>query len=451
MLKLTQKLLGYDRNVITVLIYRVWVIFAGIITIFSIPRFLSINEQGYYYTFLSVVALQVLFDLGLSQTVTQVTSHEFAHIELMGSYDVRSNAHIGKLAYIKSAVTRWYHWVGGAFVLAVSIFGVAYFGIFGRSIESAWIGPWLLLVVTTGINLALSPKLAMVEGAGWTGAVANLRLFQSVAGYCLLVGCLMGGGRLWSVAAVPGVASICTFIWLRWAVNPYRSIPAYISRVYNDAPWRSEIMGLQWRVGVAWLGGYFGSQVFVPVVFALQGAREAGRLGLGLQIFTAIQGLGMSWVSARMPLFGQLISRRDWAMLKAQFAKAALGAALVTTVFSAVVAIVLTKVGVSHAFMADRVPSSFAIAVLSIVAIFNTIIYVMAAYMRAHKEEPLVISSLVVGIMTFITVFIAGHVSTNAVVLSYAAVAIAINLPWTLLLFLKYYRRNIRAISLTGE
>jgi hypothetical protein len=442
MLKSVRRIVDVDLNVLKVLIFRLWTILAGIVTVIVIPRYLTGESQGYYYTFLSIVALQVLFDLGLSQTIAQVSSYEFAHVDLAQLHDASFNKRIGKLAYIKAAVTRWYCWVGVTFTLVVTFVGVFYFSVFGGNGNDHWLGPWIALVVTTGINLILVPRLAIVEGAGWTGAVATLRLAQSICGYGLLVISLAAGAGLWSVVAVPAAANVCSFAWLRWRCNPYRTIPAYPSLVYDHAPWRAEILGLQWRVAIAWLGGYFASQVLVPVVFALQGAVEAGKVGLGLQIFAAVQALGMSWVSARVPLFGQLISRGDRTALKRQFARAAISATAVSTMAAIAVSAVLIAAHHCEFSVTDRIPSTLAVVTLAGISVLGTIIYVLAAFMRAHKEEPLVLSSLVIGGMTFIGAMLGGRIGTDAVILAYAGVTLFLNLPWTVAIFRTYYRRR---------
>ncbi len=432
----------FDLNVLKVLIFRLWTIVAGIITMIVIPRYLTGESQGYYYTFLSIVALQILFDLGLSQTVAQVSSHEFAHVDLDQMNNAEFGVRIGKLAYMKAAITRWYRWVGCVFVVIVILLGAVYFSLFGAKGDVQWLGPWIALVVTTGINLTLSPRLALVEGAGWTGAVATVRLVQSICGYGLLVISLAAGGGLWSVAAVPLAANVCSFVWLRWRRNPYRAIPDYTLDVHDHVPWRAEILGLQWRVAIAWLGGYFASQIIVPVVFAQQGAVEAGKVGLGLQIFSAVQALGMSWISARVPLFGHLISRGDRAALKTQFVRAAISATAASAVVGIAVVAVLDLARDNGFFLADRIPSGFAVGMLAGIAILGTMIYALAAYMRAHKEEPLVLSSLVIGSMTFAGALLGGQISTDAVIAAYACVTLFLNLPWTVIIFRAYYHRD---------
>jgi O-antigen/teichoic acid export membrane protein len=63
----------------------------GLISIFFIASYLTKQEQGYYYTFGSILAIQVFFELGLSGIITQFVAHEFASlkwkspIELEGS------------------------------------------------------------------------------------------------------------------------------------------------------------------------------------------------------------------------------------------------------------------------------------------------------------------------------------------------------------------------------
>jgi len=442
MLKSVHRLFDFDLNVFKVLIFRLWTIVAGIITIIFIPRYLTGESQGYYYTFLSIVALQVLFDLGLSQTVVQVSSHEFAHVDLNQINTVEVDVRIGKLTYMKAAITRWYRWVGGGFIVIVILLGAIYFSLFGAKGDVQWLGPWMALVVTTGINLILSPRFAMVEGAGWTGAVATVRLVQSICGYGLLVISLAAGAGLWSVAAVPMAANVCSFVWLRWGKNPYRAIPDYTLDVHDHVPWRAEILGLQWRVAIAWLGGYFASQIIVPVVFAQQGAVEAGKVGLGLQIFSAVQALGMSWISARIPLFGQLISRGDRAALKTQFVRATISATAASAVVGVAVVAVLDLARYSGFFLVGRIPSGFAVSVLAGVAVLGTTIYALAAYMRAHKEEPLMLSSLVIGSMTFAGALLGGRIGTDAVIVAYACVTLFLNLPWTVIIFRTYYRRD---------
>ncbi|MCS2530251.1 hypothetical protein NXV85_22595 [Bacteroides fragilis] len=43
----------------------------GVLTMFFIALSLSSTEQGYYYTFSSLLAVQIFFDLGVNFTISQ--------------------------------------------------------------------------------------------------------------------------------------------------------------------------------------------------------------------------------------------------------------------------------------------------------------------------------------------------------------------------------------------
>src|ERR1039458_5361073 len=57
---------GLDRAIAFTVLARFWSAFAGVVTVLMIARFLSPNEQGYYYTIFSLVGLQIVFELGFA-------------------------------------------------------------------------------------------------------------------------------------------------------------------------------------------------------------------------------------------------------------------------------------------------------------------------------------------------------------------------------------------------
>ena len=63
--------LGIDRAVFLTLVGRVWGVGAGLVTIFFVTTALSPEQQGYYYTFYSLIALQVFAELGLNYAIVQ--------------------------------------------------------------------------------------------------------------------------------------------------------------------------------------------------------------------------------------------------------------------------------------------------------------------------------------------------------------------------------------------
>ena len=75
------RLCGIDRAIFFTLLSRGWSVLAGPVTILCVLKFLSAEEQGFYYTFSSILALQIFFELGLTYVIMQCVSHEMASLE----------------------------------------------------------------------------------------------------------------------------------------------------------------------------------------------------------------------------------------------------------------------------------------------------------------------------------------------------------------------------------
>src|SRR5438045_8803150 len=84
--------LGLDRAVGFSVLARFWSSAAGLVTVALIARFLSPPEQGYYYTFGSLVALQIIFELGFSFVILQLASHERANLTISNASEISGDA-----------------------------------------------------------------------------------------------------------------------------------------------------------------------------------------------------------------------------------------------------------------------------------------------------------------------------------------------------------------------
>jgi hypothetical protein len=107
-----RKALGLDGAVTYTLMARLVSIVGSTGTVLLIVRLLSPVEQGYYYTLLSLVSLQMVFEMGFSFVIQQLAAHECVHLELHadGSVSGDSVAH-QRLASTRCnsacAGTRW--------------------------------------------------------------------------------------------------------------------------------------------------------------------------------------------------------------------------------------------------------------------------------------------------------------------------------------------------------
>ena len=83
--RLGQKI-GIDKSIAYASTTRVIQAAGGIITALFIARFLTGVEQGFYYTFSSILAIQTFFELGMNGIITQYVAHEVSHLQWEGHH-----------------------------------------------------------------------------------------------------------------------------------------------------------------------------------------------------------------------------------------------------------------------------------------------------------------------------------------------------------------------------
>lgn len=441
-----KKIAGLDFHIILTLVFRSWGIAAGGLTTLLLPLWLAPTQQGYYYTFGSLLALQVFFELGLNQVIIQLVSHEAAHLKFHGDGTISGDlSRIRKLHSICRVVERWYMTAAILFALIAGCAGLLFFVRKGAIPGPNWQLTWGLLVLFTSVNLFLSPRLAIIEGTGQVGQVARLRLIQSVIGYSGLWIVLFSGGGLWVTTVVPGVAAASTIIWLYSRGGILGRSCDRQAGEDQVIQWRRDIFPLQWRIALSWASGYFIFNMFTPIIFSHHGAKEAGRFGMAMAIFNSVSSLGLSWINAKTPSFAMHISRGESRALKSLFYAVTMRSTVFTgaVAFSVVAAVTIA----AHAGWpgVHRIVDSWSLLWLAIATTVNVLVYAGASYMRAHREEPMVPVSVVSALCTVLAVVVSSDAPVSSMMAFYAAIGTVVTLPWTLILLRGYHSRDAEA------
>ncbi len=206
--------------------------------------------------------------------------------------------------------------------------------------------------------------------------------------------------------------------------------------------WRKDVLPFQWRIAASWISGYFIFYAFTPLIFSHQGATEAGRFGMAMTVFNSVSAVGMSWVNAKSPAFGMHISRKERQMLNALFLsvfKRSIIFAVGASVVVCAVAFVLARLDLH--FM-RRVADPAVIAILAAVCVINCVIFSVATYMRAHREEPMLPLSVASGLATALIAYFGSMHSVLLMSIAYLVMNLTLALPWSMRLFLQYFRRT---------
>lgn len=395
--------LPVDRGVTFFALGRLWPAVAGPATALFIAGFLDPDEQGFYYAFASLLALQTFFELSFSVALLPFVAQEWSHLVLgVGRVIEGPSEQQARLASLARLGVLWYVSVSVLFAVAVCVAGLLFLG--GRSEQVNWHGPWVVLVLVAMLQLSLTPLLTILEGCNQIAPVYFARFLAAAAGSVSVWLVLLGGGRLWAACAATG-AGVAVYAGL---VFTYRRFFRGLLRGWSRSgvTWRLEFWPMQWRMAVSGGAAYFAFSLFVPVVFHYHGAIEAGRTGMTWQMTTVVGGLAQAWLTPRVPRLGMLTARQAYAELDQLFFRTStlsVGTALVCAVSVVVFAQLLSLFDLP---LGRRILPVGAVAMFAAATALMQITQCQAAYLRAHRREPLLVlsvaSSLLIGVLVLI-------------------------------------------------
>ena len=407
-------LLGLDRAIAYTVLARGFQILGSTGTVLLILRFLTPVEQGYYYTLLSLVSLQAVFELGFSFVILQMAAHECARLTLHAEGRVEGDAVAhARLASILQKAFRWY--LVAAVILCVSLLpaGAYFFSRHARPLSSvewhgspvAWHGPWAVAVFATAFLFLLNPFCSFLEGCGQVWQVGRMRLGQALLGAAMSWGALLAHHGLYAPGAViiGYAAAGLGFLYSRRKLC--LGLLLYPARE-QSVSWRNEIWPFQWKIAVSWACAYFTIQIFTPVLFAYRGAAEAGQFGMSLGITASLSILMISWMSTKATPFGQMIARGELQQLRALFFRTLRQALSLMVAAAALCQLAVIALHYLFPRLAARMASPQVFVLLLLTCISSFVVQSMAIYLRSFKREPFLIQSVVIAALTVLLSFV---------------------------------------------
>ena len=433
-----------SKSLLFILTQRIWQGLGGVLTIFFIAHTLSPDQQGWFYTFVSIASLYTLFEMGLSAALIQVAAHLFIKLRWLTQGGVAGENAKMFTSFLSTSVKTYFKFaclfLGVAFLVGYFVF-IQKGGLIveGR----VWLWPWITLLVGTALNMMALPFFAVVEGSGEISEVYSVRLFQGLVGsiFCWMV--LMSGGDLWAASMVPILGAMISFIWI-YKKRPQLFKIALLKEAGKKFNWSKEIWPLQWRVGVNWISLFLMSQLSTPILFYFQNSTVAGQMGLSLTIAHMLGILSQSWITRRVPHMSQAAAKKEWHILDDLFKKD-----FVRSMFVFLLGVFLIMIAhgvISQTIYANRVLEFWPFLGLLIFSFFYYINIALAIQLRSYRKEPLVWVSLMGGLLIFIATAIAAkYLSVNEVILVMLATQVFLISPLSITIWRnrnKEYRLN---------
>jgi hypothetical protein len=403
--------LGIDRAVAYSLMIQGWGLFTQPITLFLIAEFLSDTERGYFATFGSIIGLQMFFDLGLGVATLQCMSHEAGHLHWTSDGTLAGDpAAKSRLASLLRLSAYWYGVIGAVLIGVLLPAGWLFFASHDDD-GVAWRLPWVWTVLATISGLVTVPPIMLLSACGRVADTVRTTGLQRVATNGAQWLALVAGAALlsWPGAQTVGFAVMTGWLAIRWG-------PAFrdLLRQTADGPrvdWWREVWPFQWRIAVSAPFVYLTSYLFNLVLFddPTYGKTVAGQMGMSLTVMYALISATIAWVGTRVPIFGQLIARRDWAALDRIFGRVFFTSTLLSVAGAAFGFTVLVALRAGGYKLGTSMLPPLPLGLLLANAVVQHIVHALAAYVRAHKRDPFYGLFIAFGLAMAAAVFTVGR------------------------------------------
>lgn len=392
---------GIDRAVLLTVLARSWSLLAGPLTLWFIAKFLSLSDQGIYYTFGSILAAKVFFELGIGNVVLLTASHEKASLSWgPGGLLEGDPRAFGRLVGIFRTAFKFY---AAASLLALVLLlpgGILLLSSGVQGDSGRWLPPWILLCLLTSVGLWSSFLSSLLEGCGLVAKIARVRLISAIAMTIAVWGTLAAGGGLY---AAPAAAAADLLVLVCWLLGSKRNTILQLWRALpsdtHGFSWRKEIWPLQWRAALSFGSNYLIFQLFNPLLLYFRGPEEAGRMGMSMNLSWALLTISLAWINTKAAPFGDLVSRRRWRELDQSFFRAMAQSLIVLLLGSGALLALVITLSITHPSYAERLLPPLPFILLLTAGVGNQIWCAYTVYLRAHKQDPFVFLMLTSGVL----------------------------------------------------
>jgi O-antigen/teichoic acid export membrane protein len=441
LLKRITKKLELDNALLWVLINKFWAVAKGPISLMFIISYLTPEEQGLWYTFLSLGALTVFAEMGFTAIITQFVSHEYAHLKERNGFFKGNYSSRDKLVSLVRYALKFYLIVV-PFAIVILYFVGKYFLV---DVDSGVFLLWMIFSITGGVQLLVSLLQHIIQGFDKVALVQkNIFIGSLVTPFLSWTLLYLDFGL--STLVIANIVSIILMLALLYLKT--KKIFFQISRhkVKTKFKWFNEIVKLQLKYAVSWMAGYFVFQYMTPMIYKHQGAVLAGQFGLTLGLIKTISGISGSWLDTKVPKINIFVAKKDRKGLDTMFNKNALLGFCIFIILSIVFLSLIYLINI-YDFYAERfLPLNLAFLII-LLEIPNVITGYLAKYLRAHKAEPYYVISAMMGIFFFFIISLLGseNYDIERVILLLNIVSWFVILPLAIYIFKKFklnYYRN---------
>ncbi|HHQ4761184.1 lipopolysaccharide biosynthesis protein [Aeromonas veronii] len=411
-----------NRLTIIAISASAWKMLGGPLTLIVISKLLNGYELGLYFTFISVAAIQQVFEMGIS-------------IALVQKYASRMNNQDYNRVLFKASLLL-YSLLALFFVFFASIYGEFIFSIHFKDIKISW----YLYVAVIALSLLLNPIYSWVEGQGAIEKTYRVKLLGSLVTYISLWLFVWQGYGIYSLVISQFFGVIIQFVFL------------HVIRIYNDTNISSskneiynEIKGIyqfQFKLSLVWITGYFYWNSYNLIIFKYISPEVAGTFGLSFAIVNAISILSQTFLLVQRANIVKYVTENRLDIAKSIYRKSNIASCSVFVIASIV--LIICKYKLSYIGPLSKILHINELSGLLIIGLLMTLIGNIATYCRTSGTEYLFSLSMSMNVVTPVISFLVVLISMDIGFLIYSVLFLHVIYMIFAIYMFKRFRREYR-------
>lgn len=417
-----------SKDIITTLVnYGIRFLFKFALIII-IPLFTDGVVRGYWYTFGSIAALSTFADLGFTTIITQFAAHESVSLNINYKKRIFENndEEINNISSLFRFALRWSGFT--TITASVIIFFIGSLLFEAKNDGVNWLIPWVIYSLISGLNFVAYIVLAFFEGCGFIAISQKIKFIDAINTNVLTIVLLL---LRWNLYAL-GIPLAITFMVMVIQINIYygKFISQMIRCKINSLKkWFKPVLSLLWKYAISWGAGYIIFQIYTPLTFAVFGAEVSGKVGYTMTIVSALVTISNIWSYVSVPKLNRYAALRNWKAMDKEYNQNLL---YIEGTFGLgiMVLFIAMLIPALNIFISNYILSRLSLAIFALGYLAQLYTSYTGVYLRAHKEEPLMILSVVTACCSLLltSVFIA-FLGQEFIFLGFT-VAVTMTTPW---------------------
>lgn len=380
----------------------------GPLNIYFIIKFLTLDEQGTWYTFTNLSAMTILADLGFAGIITQFVSHEYANLSFVEDKIEGNRFNIDRFyALIKFAIRVYFYVV----IIAEIVLICSGFWVFRASDLQVFFA-WILFTISGSLGLIVSLLQSIYQGVDKVKIIQQNALFYSIISTFFIWMLLFFKLNIWALALGSIIAvPLVLILLINDNVLFWKNIYSY--KVIHKHNFIKEILPLQAKYAVSFASSYLISYLYVPTIFKIFGGSIAAKFGMTLAILSVITIVSGNWLMTKTPKMNILVAQRKYVELDKLFFDSFKKSIIVYIFLNVIILIFIYLMDYYNVSYSSRLLDLRLTSILVLTNFFALISSFYSTYLRCFKKEPFLIVYLLNGLYVIASIYYFLVIQTN--------------------------------------